>query len=183
MLVGFPFLRYRPECPHPDGKRYPAMIAPLLSMDNQLQGVHRTFLTLAGRKANLEPVKASLGSMWGSSIWVRPAAEQAGWQETIVAEGIESAASAAILLDLPAIAAVSAGNMASGLMLPPFIKSVVIAADDDSINAQGHNPGIEAAEAAARRWKAEGRSVRIIKPTQPGQDFNDVLIQRNREMN
>lgn len=63
-------------------------------------------------------------------IWAKSAETMEGWQQTIIAEGIETAASAIILLNLPT-AAVRAGNMASGLVLPAHIKSVVIAADHD----------------------------------------------------
>lgn len=164
--LGMPGFRYRADCPHPDGKRYPALIAMLIDACGKPQGIHRTFLTLDGKKANLDPVKASLGSMWGASIWIR-------WQvgtprEIVIAEGLESAISAAFLLGLPACSAISAGNLASGLVLSPAIESVIIAADNDK-------PGLVAAETAAQRWKSEGRAVRILKGP-PGHDFNDVLL-------
>lgn len=47
------------------------------------------------------------------------------------------------------------------------VREAVIAADGDP-------PGIEAAEAAAERWTAEGRTVRIARPPD-GHDFADVL--------
>lgn len=163
--LGTPGFRYRADCPHPDGKRYPALIAMLLDAWGRPQGIHRTFLSLDGKKAKLETTKASLGNMWGSSIWIRwPASTP---REIVIAEGLESAISAAFLLGLPACSAISAGNMASGLVLSPAIESVIIAADNDK-------PGLVAAETAAQRWKTEGRAVRILKGP-PGQDFNDVL--------
>jgi len=92
----------------------------------------------------------------------------------VIGEGIESSASAGALLGLPAWAAISAGNMAKALVLPLEVRSVVIAADNDK-------PGIEAAEAALRRWQCEGRAVRIFKPDDPGTDFNDIVQRRMRE--
>lgn len=164
--LGIPGFRYRADCPHPDGKRYPAMLARLLDAEGNPQGIHRTFLTLDGKKAVLETVKASLGSMWRNSIWIRDRSGADG-KNVVVAEGIESAASAGIIFDLPTISAISAGNLASGLVLPATIESVIIAADNDK-------PGLVAAETGKHRWQAEGKLVRIFKG-KSGQDFNDVL--------
>jgi hypothetical protein len=41
--------------------------------------------------------------------------------------------------------------------------------------ADGDVPGEAAAQNCARRWKREGRRVRIARPPQ-GLDFNDVLM-------
>jgi putative DNA primase/helicase len=104
--------------------------------------------------------------VWGGAIRLDPEAP-----EIAIGEGIESSASAGRLLDLPAWAALSAGNMARGLILPPLVRAVVIAADADEA-------GQKAAEAAAARWRAEGRRVRIARPDKPGHDFNDILAER-----
>ncbi len=170
-LIGNPALRYRADVPHPGGGRYPAMVALVQDVAGKLMGVQRTYVAPDGNKARLEPVKASKGTIWGGAIRLAPPTAP----EIVIGEGIETSASAGLLLGLPAWAAISAGNLGAGLVLPPEVRRVVIAADDDGMNAQGRNPGIEAAEAAARRWQAEGRDVRIIKPSQSGQDFNDVL--------
>ncbi len=172
-LIGCPALRYRDDVPHPAGGRLMGMVALVQNTTGEGIGGHRTYLAANGTKARVEPPKASLGPVWGGAIRLAPAAP-----EIIIGEGIETAASAGLLLGLPAWAAISAGNMAKGLILPSEVRSVVIAADDDGINAQGRNPGIEAAETAAARWQAEGRKVRIIKPNTTGQDFNDILQAR-----
>jgi hypothetical protein len=52
------------------------------------------------------------------------------------------------------------------LILPARVQEVFIAADHDNV-------GLNAAHAAARRWHAEGRTVRIVRPPQ-GLDFNDL---------
>lgn len=57
--------------------------------------------------------------------------------------------------------------MAKSLVLPPEIRTIVIAADHDA-------PGLRAAEDAWRRWRAEGRECRIVKPVAQDTDFNDV---------
>ena len=60
------------------------------------------------------------------------------------------------MLDLPAWAAISAGNMGLALDLPAQVRSVAVAADPDP-------PGRRAAAAAWRRWTREGRRVRIAR--------------------
>lgn len=165
-------LRFRGDCPHPEGGRWPALIALVQDAAGQPIAAHRTFLTLAGRKASVAPVKASIGPVWGGAVRLDPAGPA-----LVIGEGIETAASAGLLLGLPAWAAISAGNLARGLVLPPDVRDVVIAADHD---AGPRRPGQDAAEAAAARWRTEGRRVRIATPDAPGQDFNDVLQGRAR---
>ena len=55
------------------------------------------------------------------------------------------------------------------VQLPPTIRQVTIAADNDV-------PGVEAASALCQRLEAEGRSVIMIKPNREGTDFNDLLM-------
>jgi hypothetical protein len=76
-------------------------------------------------------------------------------------------------MGFPAWAAMSAGNMANALVLPPIAHSVVIAADPDE-------PGRKAAGDAWSRWRAEGRLVRIATPNGSG-DFNDLLRMQEAE--
>jgi DNA primase len=56
------------------------------------------------------------------------------------------------------------------LRLPAEINEVVVLADGD-------DPGEAAALDAAKRWKREGRTVRMARPP-TGLDFNDVLLGR-----
>ena len=72
---------------------------------------------------------------------------------------------------IPTWAALSAGGLRR-LVLPPAPNAglVTIAADADVV-------GIEAARVAALRWKGEGRQVRVIVPSRPGTDFNDLIMQ------
>ncbi|MCL2429793.1 MAG: toprim domain-containing protein [Alphaproteobacteria bacterium] len=88
--------------------------------------------------------------------------------EVVTGEGIETSASAGRLLGLPAWAAISAGNLARGLVLPPEVRAVVIATDRDQ-------SGERAASEAWHRWCSEGRSVRLLWPHAVGADCNDVL--------
>ena len=129
--------------------------------------IHRTYLRRDGTgKADVEPTKASLGPVWGGAVRLAPLAP-----ELVIGEGIETAAAAGLLTDLPAWAAISAGNLANGLVLPVGVRTVVIAVDRDPA-------GERAAAAAAARWRAEGRHVLLLIPDRPGEDAADVLRAR-----
>ena len=163
-LAASPALRFRLEVPHPEGGTLPAMVALVVDMNGNPMAIHRTYLRRDGcGKADVEPPKATLGPVWGGAIRLDPVAPA-----MVIGEGIETSASAGRLIRLPAWAAVSAGNLARGLVLPPEVRSVVIAADADEA-------GERAARDAALRWARDGRRVRIARPDQAGRDFNDVL--------
>ena len=157
-------LRFRGDASHPEGGWLPAMVAEVVDAIGAFLAVHRTFLRRDGTgKADVEPQRASLASPWGGAIRLDPLADA-----LVIGEGIETSASAGRLLGLPAWAAVSAGNLARGLVLPAAVRRVVIAADADL-------PGENAARQAAVRWQREGRAVQIARPEVPGSDFNDIL--------
>jgi putative DNA primase/helicase len=67
---------------------------------------------------------------------------------------------------------VSAGNLARGLVLPPEVRSIIIAVDND-------RAGQDAAVAAALRWSREKRRVRLARPNAEGCDLNDVLMAKS----
>ncbi len=164
-VIGSAALRYRRDVPHPEAGRTPAMIALVHAIDDRPLGIHRTYVAPDGRKANVEPAKASLGPIWGGAIRLDPVA-----RELVIGEGIETSASAGKLLGLPAWAAISAGNLARGLVLAPEVRSIIIAADTDP-------PGERAARDAALRWSREGRKVRIARPDRENCDFNDIVLE------
>jgi putative DNA primase/helicase len=174
-LVACSELRYRADCPHPSSTRertirIPALIARVADADGKFAALQRTFLKRDGSgKADIEPARASLGPIWGGAVRLAPLQDVLAAGELVVGEGIETSACAGLLLGLPAWAAISAGNLAKGLALPPDIRRVVIAADPDA-------PGEDAARSAWFRWRAEGRAVRVATPHTPSHDFNDVLL-------
>lgn len=162
-LTGSRALRWCPAISHPAGGRHPALLAMVQDVEGQPVGIHRTYVTPDGARArHLSPGKASLGPIGGGAVRLHAAGP-----ELVVGEGIESSASAGLMLDLPAWAALSTSGLHT-LMLPDDVRNVVIAADPDP-------PGEAAAQAAAARWTAEGRTVRIARPAGAG-DFNDVLV-------
>ena len=159
-------LRFRDDCHHPQCGKLPAMIALVVDFAGNGIAVHRTYLDRAtARKANVEPAKASLGPIWKGAI--RLHSIQPG-QPLIIAEGIETAASASVMIGAPAWAGISCGNIEFAMELPPEAQDIIVAADKD-------DPGERAAQAAARRWMGEGRNVRIARPNGPG-DFNHQLV-------
>jgi putative DNA primase/helicase len=166
-LAASPALRYRDDAPHPEGGRLPAMIALVTDVTEAPVGIHRTYLGRDGSKAHVEPAKASLGQIWGSAIRLDPLNPDL---PLVVGEGVETSASAGHLMGSPAWAAINAGNLAKGLLLPPEARRVIIASDPD-------DAGRNAARDAWLRWKAEGRDVRIATPDGDG-DFNEVLCSR-----
>lgn len=167
VLAASPALRFRGDCPHPERARLPALIALVCDVTGAPSAVHRTYLTREGGKATVEPAKASLGPIWGGAIRLEAPAND---KPLVIGEGIETSASAGRLMGLPAWSAVSAGNLAKGLVLPAEAGRVVIAADPD-------RAGRTAARDAWLRWRAEGRNVQIATPDSAG-DFNDLLRQR-----
>jgi putative DNA primase/helicase len=164
-LAASPALRFRGDATHPEGGRLPALVAQIVDVTGQHIADHRTYLARDGQgKANVAPAKASLGPLWGGAIRLQP--YEPG-KPLIIGEGIESSASAGLLMGFPAWAAISAGNMAKGLILPPDVRHVILAVDPDL-------PGERAAFDAAVRWQCEGRRVQFARPT-GADDFNDLL--------
>ncbi len=160
-------VRFHPHLFHkPSGRRFPAMVAVVTNPAGEFRGVHRTWLRADGRgKAAVTPSKMSLGHVGGGAVHLGE-----GGDVLLVAEGIETAMSAAMLLGIPAVwAALSTSGMRS-VVIPDSYTEIVIAADNDSNGA-----GLDAAEALRQRLLVERRKVRILKPKIVGQDFNDVL--------
>jgi hypothetical protein len=173
-LVACEDLGFHPSCAHPSSTfdhpvRLPALVAAVRDVDGRFIGVHRTYLRREGSaKADIEPPKASLGPVGGGAVRLASLEQVLEAGELIVGEGIESSASAGRLIGLPAWAAISAGNLASGLVLPADIRKVVIASDRDQA-------GQDAARAAWFRFHREGRAVRVATPDEGRGDFNDIV--------
>jgi phage/plasmid primase-like uncharacterized protein len=129
--------------------------------------IHRTFLRPDGSaKANVEPDKASLGPVSGGAVRLAPAQPN---QWLVVAEGIETTLSVMLACGLPGWAALSASGI-SKLLLPASESKVLICSDVDA-----NGVGQRAANAAAERFLAEGRKVRVALAPAVGVDFNDLL--------
>jgi len=147
---------------------FPAMIARILSPAGALVGLHRTYLSPDGKKAELKAPRKMLsvypGATKGAAIRLQPASTVLG-----VAEGIETALACHIGTGLPVWSTISAGGLAS-LVVPVIVQELIIFADNDKSGT-----GEKAARALARRMLAEGRKVKIIKPQTVGKDWADNI--------
>jgi len=159
-------VRFHPCLKHPNGKTWPGMVALVTrGTDGEPLAIHRTFLAREGAgKAPATPQKMMLGPCRGGAVRL---AMPVG--KLMVGEGIETCLAAMQATCLPAWAALSTSGLRT-LQLSAEIDEVIVLADGD-------DPGEAAALAAARRWKREGRAVRIARPP-TGMDFNDVLLGR-----
>ncbi len=88
----------------------------------------------------------------------------------MVGEGIETCLAAMQATGNPAWAALSTSGPSRLSICRDDVRDVIVLADGDE-------PGEAAARDCARRWKREGRRVRIARPPQ-GMDFNDLLMGR-----
>ena len=166
-IVGPPpaSLRYHPHLRHsPTALFFEAMVAGIQQVDGQVVAIHRTFLLPGGQgKAGISTPKMALGSYAGGAVrFAAPA------PELILGEGIETTLSVMQATGKPAWACLGTSGLKS-VILPPEVKTVIIAADGDE-------KGEEAAQAAAQRFATEGRAVSIARPPDGRGDFNDALM-------
>ena len=166
-----PVLRFLQHCPHRSGGYRPAMVAPVVNVNGEQTGVHKTFLRPDGSgKADLpKPEQRESCGILASGA-VRLASHCVG-KPLVIGEGLESTLSAMALFDLPGWAALNAGGIVA-LDLPDEVRKVTISADNDASGV-----GYAAALSACERWQGEGRHVEILMPPNAGDDFNDILFQ------
>lgn len=159
-------VRFHPRLKHPGGGTWPGMVVLVAcGHDGEPLAIHRTFLAQDGAgKAPVTPQKMMLGPCRGGAVRL---AIPVG--TLMVGEGIETCLAVMQVTGTPAWAALSTSGLRN-LQLPAKINEVIVLADGDE-------PGEAAALAAARRWKREGRTVRIARPP-IGMDFNDLLLGR-----
>jgi hypothetical protein len=169
-------LRYASSLWHwPTRTRRQAMIALVQRYDGAPITSHATFLSRDGRKAPVNPARlfAAGVSPAGGGVWFNGLG---GNPELIVAEGIESALSAALLYDAEAcVATLSTHGMRTLVLSPSTRRPVRIFADHD---LAGH--GLEAARDLYRRLRSENREAIVTLPDNVGEDANDILLRRLR---
>lgn len=159
VLQGHPRLLYA------DGdslKRFPAVVAPVVDIQGNLQSVHRTYIGPAENRKKLMP---AVDTITGAAVRLFEIFDTLG-----IAEGIETAIAAAELSGIPTWAAISAGGLEK-IAIPDDVKRVVIFADNDR-----NFVGQKAAFALAHRLKDYEVDVRI--PPIAGTDWLDVLVER-----
>jgi len=161
-----PALRFHAGLKHPSGGVWPAMVALVThGATGSPIAVHRTFLACDGDgKAPVDPAKMMLGPCRGGAVRLGEPGDV-----LMIGEGIETCLAVIQATGNAAWAALSTSGLRS-LDLPRDVRDVIVLADGDE-------PGEAAARDCARRWKREGRRVRIARPPQ-GMDFNDLLKAR-----
>lgn len=162
-----PGLRFHRCLRHPDGRRFPAMVARVEAIDRGIVGLHRTYLSAdAPRKIDGPTSKAMLGPCKGGAVRLR-----AGTKGLAVAEGIETALSLAMGLDggIAVWAALSASGMAA-LRLPPANSMGAMLLIGTDGEPRGRSAGSELADVAV--W--HGWNVEILRAPD-GKDFNDLV--------
>lgn len=142
---------------------YPALLAAVTDRRDRMTGVQRTYLD-PGRptKAAVASPRKALGKLSGHGVRFGGHADI-----LVVGEGIETVLSLVQAVpELPATAALSAGHLAA-FELPPGLRYLIIAQDDD---AAGHS-------AAARlRARAQARGIAVVDLVPKLGDFNDDLM-------
>lgn len=161
-----PALRFHPRAPlgpKPVTVFRPALIAAVHD-ETGLTGVHRTFLGPRGRPAELPEPKLALGRFGTGAVRLFPASPRLG-----LAEGLETALSAALLFDTPCWATLGTERFAR-IKLPPIVRELVLFLDNDK---GGHR-----AEMLARKAFGAVVEIDVRTPRRVGYDWNDVLMRR-----
>ncbi len=150
------WLRFHPECyykPNRDAalETHPAIIAAVTDLAGAITGALRIYLDpYEATKADLEFRRLSMGNVLGHGI-------RLGQAHDVMAagEGLETMLSLRSLMPLmPMVAATSASHL-GGLLLPPTLKRLYIAVDNDPA-------GFAAAEQLAFRHIDEELEIRLL---------------------
>ena len=169
--LDWPALRYHPsvyyrETDHAPLESWPALLAAVTDLDGNITGIQRTWLDPRRTdKAPLADPRRALGHLLGNGVRfgkAEPAPAEAG---DIVAagEGVETMlALKSVLPSLPVIAGLSANHLAA-LDLPPALRRLYVARDNDAA-------GLRAAERLRERGIAAGIEIRELVPVHG--DFN-----------
>jgi hypothetical protein len=165
-------LRFHPRCYYrPDDtsptETWPAMIARVTDLDGRVTGAHRTWLDPDGfhpvrlGKAPIDTPRRAMGDLLGNAV-------RFGMANDVLAagEGIETMLSLrCVLPTLPMAAALSANHLAA-LLLPPTLRRLYIARDND---AAGDGAAIALTE------RAQSAGIEAITWSPRRGDFNEDL--------
>lgn len=163
-------LRYCPECWNAELKKnIPAMLAIVRNRDGKPVSMHRTYLN-GNSKADVEKPKMMLPGiepLMGCAVRLFAVADG----KLGVAEGIETAISCNLLVEIPVWAMLSTALM-EGFVPPKEVRHVMVFADNDANYA-----GQKSAYALANKLynKPYECNVEVFVPKKTG-DFNDELI-------
>ena len=165
-------LRFHPRCHYrQDGEAlartrtdWPALVASITDVNGTMTGAHRTWLDPSGRtKAPVATPRRAMGHLLGNAV------RFGGALDVMAAgEGIETMLSLrSVMPTLPMAAALSANHLAA-LVLPPTLRRLYIARDNDPA-------GQRALDVLAERAQGGGIEALALAPTLD--DYNDDLRQ------
>jgi putative DNA primase/helicase len=159
-------LKFHPGLFHSDGGAHPSMVSIMRDQAGRGVTVHRTYLTQAGEKASVDPVKKFMAGkkINGAAVRLSRVAECIG-----IAEGIETSLAASMRFQLPVWAATNA-TLLEQFMPPAGVTEVRIYGDNDSSFT-----GQAAAFALAKRLMRDGFKVSVEIPQQVDKDWCDDL--------
>ena len=160
-----PDIRFHPGLYHSNGGQHPAMVSIMRDAGGYGVTVHRTYLTSAGEKANVNPVKKFMAGKRINGAAVRLSRVQA---EIGIAEGIENALAASERFGLPVWAATNA-VLLEQFMPPEGVQSVHVFGDKDSSWT-----GQAAAFMLAKRLERDGFKVQVTMPENFDEDWCDA---------
>ena len=148
--------------------RFAGLVAEVRDLAGELATVHATYLSSGRKLVNHEPRKlfSPLTGREGCAVRLMPAAEVLG-----IAEGLETALSAAALDEIPVWAALNTSLLAR-FEPPSGVTEVRIYADRDGA-------GLIAAGRLMERLQGRVRFELRVPPA-PHKDFNDLLLSRRR---
>ncbi|MFA5957754.1 toprim domain-containing protein [Hyphomicrobium sp.] len=160
-------VRYHPRCYFRDDDKaqlqlWPALIAAVTDLDGRISGVHRTYLALDGSgKAPFNEPRRAMGNLYGNGVRLGKVDDV-----VVIAEGLETTLSTVALMPrLPAVAALSTSQLFL-FRLPPGLKRIYIAADNDA-----------AGDMAATRLekRASDAGIECLRLCSELKDWNDDL--------
>ena len=164
-------LLFHPDLTHWETKTgFAALIGVVSDRDGKPIAIHRTYLTADGgqvSKAAVSKPRMMLGKTAGGAVRLAPIGPNGVLG---LCEGIETGMAVMTACPtLPVWATLSTSGLEQ-IALPSEAQRILILADHDASGA-----GQRAAEAIARRLRADGRGLCIAMPPTPGDDFNDLL--------
>lgn len=166
-------IRYLDKCRWQDRNKdvrwMPAMISRVSNPDGSLATLHRTYLTMDGKKAPIdEPRKLFPGRISReAAIRLSPHSGRLG-----VAEGIETAMAAESLFGVPTWSLINSSRML-GFNVPTDVSELIVFADND-LNYAGQMSAYNLAYRT--RISSHGAvTVKVVIPPRPGTDWNDEV--------